>query len=194
MQVPLFPLFTVLLPGGQLPLRIFEPRYLDMLSDCFRNSSGFGVCQIREGIEAGGSAVPFSTGTLVQIANWDKGDDGLLNVLVEGRQKFAVQSTRVMSDKLLVGEVELLEPERSCPVPEKQRSLSTLLEQVFEQMNWDADLSQPRFDDALGVGSRLLELLPMPKQRRQALCECDDPLDRLEGLSDYIRDSVGRMN
>ena len=83
-----------------MSLRIFEPRYLDMLSNCFRDSSDFGVCLIRDGKEAGGLAVPYSTGTLVQIADWDKGQDGLLNILVEGRQKFALRSTEVMPSNL----------------------------------------------------------------------------------------------
>jgi Lon protease-like protein len=186
MRIPLFPLHTVILPGGQLPLRIFEPRYLDMLSECFRDSSGFGVCLIREGKEAGGLAVPYSTGTLVQIADWDKGHDGLLNVSVEGIQKFALQSTEVMPDNLLMGEVELLELECSCPLPENKRGLSTLLEQVFEQTGRSTDLSQARLADALWVGSRLLELLPMPGQLRQSLFECENPLDRLEGLVAHV--------
>ena len=194
MRIPLFPLHTILLPEGKLPLRIFEPRYLDMLSDCFRNSSGFGVCLIREGKEAGGVAVPYSTGTLVRIVDWDQGSDGLLNVLIEGRQKFAVQSTEIMPNNLLVGEVELLERECSCPLPETKRSLSTLLAQVFEQTGRSTDLSQARLDDALWVGSRLLELLPMPNQHRQVLFECENPLDRLEGLGEYILSGVESPN
>ncbi len=169
-----------------MSLRIFEPRYLDMLSDCFRNSSDFGVCLIRGGKEAGGLAVPYSTGTVVQIADWDKGHDGLLNIVVEGRQKFALRSTEIMPSNLLIGEIELLERESSCPLPEKNRCLSTLLEQVFEQTGRSTDLSQAKLDDALWVGSRLLELLPMPRQLRQALFECDNPLDRLEGLKFFL--------
>lgn len=103
MQLPLFPLHSLLMPGGQLPLRIFEPRYLDMVSECFRQSSHFGVCQIREGSEVGVAAMPYPNGTLVHIVDWDKGSDGLLNVLVEGQQKFSVQSMNVMTDDLLMG-------------------------------------------------------------------------------------------
>ncbi len=182
------------MPGGQLPLRIFEPRYLDMVSECFRQSSHFGVCQIREGSEVGVAAMPYPNGTLVHIVDWDKGSDGLLNVLVEGQQKFSVQSMNVMTDDLLMGEVQLLAAENPCPLPDKYRVLGRLLERVFKQMRWDKQLSAPQFDDALWVGSRLLELLPVPGQRRQAMFVCGDPLDRLEGLSVYIRNTVGGLN
>ena len=84
MQVPLFPLNTVLFPGGPLPLRIFEARYVDMISHCLKENASFGVLLIREGQEAGTPASTFEVGTLARIVDWYQGSDGLLGVTAIG--------------------------------------------------------------------------------------------------------------
>ena len=86
--LPLFPLHTVLFPGGLLPLRIFESRYLDMISDCLRNDRGFGVCLISAGREVGDGAECFDVGTLARIQDWDSTPDGLLGIIARGEQRF----------------------------------------------------------------------------------------------------------
>ena len=193
-MTPLFPLHTIILPGGQLPLRIFEPRYSDMLSQCLQEDSGFVVCQIQEGREAGGTAVPFMQGTLVRIADWDQGNDNTLHVLAVGQQKVSIQHTEAQADNLLLGEIAYLPHEQSMPLKERHRTLSALLERVFTQMKWNATIAPPQFDDALWVSSRLLEVLPMTKQQRQTLFECENPLDRLDGLQRYIQEAVSSVN
>ena len=107
MEVPLFPLRTVLYPGGPLPLRIFEQRYLDMISRCMKTDSPFGVLLIRKGSESG-PAETFDIGTLARITDWYQGSDGLLGVTATGTERFRLLSGRRESDGLLVGEVELL--------------------------------------------------------------------------------------
>ena len=99
-EVPLFPLHTVLFPGGPLALRIFEPRYLDMVSECLRNDQPFGVCLIQSGNEAGVAASPHLTGTFARIVDWQSGDDGLLSISARGEQRFHVQETRIERDQL----------------------------------------------------------------------------------------------
>src|SRR5215213_566751 len=104
MEFPLFPLNTVIFPGGMLPLRIFEPRYLDMVSNCLRNDTGFGVCLIKRGRETGQPAEIFTIGTLCKIVDWATLPDGLLGVTAQGERKIKVMASRVQSDHLLVGQ------------------------------------------------------------------------------------------
>lgn len=102
---PLFPLSTVLFPGGRLPLQIFEPRYIDLVRDCLRTNQGFGLVGIKEGREAGTAAAPWHVGTLARIVDWDQGANGLLNILVEGGERFDILETRVGAGQLVVADV-----------------------------------------------------------------------------------------
>ena len=111
-ELSLFPLGTVLFPDGPLALRIFEPRYLDMVSACLRNDQPFGVCLIRSGREVGAAASPFAVGTLARIVDWHRSDDGLLGIVALGTRRFRVLETRTQPDQLLVGRLEVIdEPE-----------------------------------------------------------------------------------
>ena len=103
--LPLFPLHTVLVPGAALGLRVFEPRYLDLVRECGRRGSGFGVCLIAEGEEAGRPAVPESCGTEARIEDFDTGADGLLQLRLRGHRRFRVESTRLRDNGLVVAEV-----------------------------------------------------------------------------------------
>ena len=105
--LPLFPLNTVLFPGGPLPLRIFETRYIDMVKDCVKDDAPFGVLLIREGGETG-AATTHTVGTLARITDWYQGSDGLLGVTAIGEQRFRVLSRVRRADGLNVGTVELL--------------------------------------------------------------------------------------
>src|SRR5687768_15209514 len=98
--LPLFPLNTVLFPGGPLRLRIFEPRYLDMVSRCMRESSSFGVALITEGKEAGGTARTTGVGTTARIVDFERLDDGLLGITARGEQRFTIEDVRTQSDGL----------------------------------------------------------------------------------------------
>ena len=115
MQVPLFPLNTVLFPGGPLPLRIFEPRYLDMLSRCMKADAPFGVVLIREGGEVG-PATTREVGTLATVTDWYKGSDGILGVTAVGTQRFRLLSAERLADGLNVGDVEILPELPSQPL------------------------------------------------------------------------------
>ena len=183
--LPLFPLNAVLFPGGYLPLRIFEARYLDMVSTCLRQDSGFGVCLIRSGKEVGNAAEIHRVGTMARIIDWDKKPDGLLEIWTRGESKFEVLETSVADDQLLHGRVSYLAEEPSQPVPESYYELQRLLRQFLQQIKLPEQPPE-KDQDAAWLAGRLSEWLPLPLQKKQQLLELDDPLLRLEQLQDLI--------
>lgn len=186
-EIALFPLHTVLFPGGYLALRIFEPRYVDMVSDCLRNDLPFGVCLIRSGHEAGAAAEPHGLGTLARIVDWRRGDDGLLGLSARGEQRFRILESRVEPDQLLRGRVQPLADEVSVAPPERCAYMASLLEQLLAQAGGLYPTESHRYEDASWVGFRLAEMLSLPLTRKQYLLELTDPLLRLERLDEVLR-------
>lgn len=186
-RLPLFPLTSVVLPGGRLPLRLFEPRYLDMVSDCLKRDSGFGICLIRDGGEAGEAALPYGTGTEVSIVDWDRQPDGLLGITVRGERKIQVHEMEIQANQLVVAEVSSLPPEPAEPVPPECEMLVDILRQSLGQLDALIHYEQPQWDDASWVGSRLTELLPLPPRVRQYLVELDNPTARLHELRHALK-------
>ena len=183
-DIPLFPLSTVLFPGGELQLRIFERRYLDLVRDCARNDTGFGVCLILDGREAGAPATPAAVGTLARITDFDTLPDGLLGIRAIGGERFRVDATRVRDNGLVHGEVEFWADEPAVPVPPEYALLATILERLFERIGGDAArVDRARYDDASWVGFRLAEHLPFEATERQRLLQLTDPLARLAQLT-----------
>lgn len=187
-SLPLFPLRTVLMPGGVLGLRIFETRYLDLVRDCARDGSGFGVCLILDGREAGQPAVPAAFGTEARIEDFDRTPDGLLALRVRGARRFRVLGTRVRDNGLVVGEIEWREPDLDDELRPEHALLGTVLQRILEQAGQAhaggefAQAPPARFDEAAWVGWRLAELLPIDDQLRLALLQEDDPHARLQRL------------
>ena len=173
MQVPLFPLNTVLFPGGPLPLRIFEPRYLDMISRCMKAEEPFGVLLIREGDEAG-QATTHPIGTLARVADWYQGSDGLLGVTAIGTERFRLCSVERQSDGLNVGEVELLSPIQPMVLPDEYKSLPPILESVLNDLGRLYEGLERRYDDAVWIAWRFVEILPIDLEEKQAVLESDD--------------------
>lgn len=186
-DIPLFPLKTVLFPGGPLPLRVFEPRYLDMISRCLREDHGFGVVLIHEGRESGPVSRLSAVGTMASIVDWYQGDDGLLGVTAHGRQRFRLHEVTREDDGLNVGSVELLAPEVGTRLPARFGPLSRILETVLGDLGPLYDDIEKRYDDATWVGYRLAELLPVPISEKQALLELEDPEQRLERLLPVVQ-------
>ena len=122
MQIPIFPLNTVLFPGGVLPLRVFEARYMDMTRECMRKGAPFGVCLIREGREVGAAAVPHTIGCLANIADWDMQQLGLLQLRTVGGSRFRILSQQIAGNGLITAEVELLADEAPA-LPQSQHSV-----------------------------------------------------------------------
>lgn len=190
LEIPLFPLQTVLFPGGPMPLRIFEPRYVDMISRCLKSGVGFGVLLIRSG-EDTGPAHMHEFGTVATIVDWDQLSDGTLGVVVLGGARFVVRSTRRQDDGLNLGVVDLLEPEPAVPLQDRYRDMARLLEGVFEDLGPHYRHVTPDFGDAGWVGCRLAELLPIELEQKQHCLELFDPVKRLEYLEPLLK-GLGR--
>lgn len=184
--IPIFPLNSVLFPGGPLSLRIFEARYLDMVSRCLRDESGFGVALIREGDEVGRAAEVYDVGTFGRISYWEQRKDGLLGITVTGEQRFRILSSEVMDNQLRIAEVEMLPNHGNVPLPEKYQHLATLLERMLDALSHPYITMERHCHDADWVASRLSELLPLELEQKQRLLLEDEPLQRLEHLAAFL--------
>ncbi len=182
LEIPLFPLHTVLFPDGLLPLRVFEPRYTDMISDCLRNNTPFGVCLIREGNEVGNAASIHQVGTLVRIEDWHKRHDGLLGITVVGEQRFTIERETVHANQLLTAEVELQQAEPEVSVPVEFLCLVDILREIIDQVAYRYRDRPTHYDNASWLGFRLAELLPMRLTQKQYFLQLNDPILRLERL------------
>lgn len=186
MNVPLFPLSSVILPGGRIPLQLFEPRYTDMLVRCMREDRGFVVVLLREGLETRSKVAFYDIGTYVRIVDFQQLENGFLGITVEGESKVTVVSSWQQDDGLNVGDVECLLDEPCVPVPKAFSELVLVLRAlvrhpVVEELNMDMD-----FSDARVVGWRLTELLPLERHQKQALLEIQDPIERLQRLETLL--------
>jgi uncharacterized protein len=189
-SLPLFPLRTVLFPGGLLPLKVFEQRYIEMTKACMMNSRPFGVCLIVQGEEvASQSGAPpeiANVGTLARITDWDVPQVGILHLATVGETRFQVRKQSTQPNGLVVGEVTPIEPELAQPLGEAFKPLAQLLELIASRVgprNFPADRN---FDDASWVGYRLAELLPLPLSIKQSMLEINDAQVRLEVLQKFL--------
>lgn len=188
---PLFPLRnTVLVPGAALDLRIFERRYLDMVGECGRSGSGFGVCLILDGNEVGVPATPAAFGTEAVIEDFGNTPEGLLSLRVRGQRRFHVVRTRVRDSGLVMADIEFCEEDTTSPRLRPEHALlAEVLRRILEQVvDASAEPEPVLFEDAAWVGWRLSELLPLSHAQRQALLQLDDPHARLQRLLDGIAD------
>ena len=185
MQVPLFPLNTVLFPGGPLPLRIFESRYIDMISERMKADAPFGVLLIREGREAG-TATTFDVGTLASITDWYQGSDGLLGVTAIGQQRFRLMSSERKHNGLNVGEIELLPDEPELRLPPEYAGLPTILDAVIDDLGRLYEGLERHMDDARWVSYRFMEILPIDLEQKQRSLESDDTLARLKLVAELL--------
>ena len=181
--LPLFPLQTVLFPGGRLPLRIFEARYLDLVSRCLRDEGPFGVCLIRRGTEAGAPAEFFPLGTSARIVDWGQLADGLLGITVHGEQRFRVLTSSVDASGLVRAEVEWCE---ELPVTLSQADpdlgpLRELLVRASDSMALPYPISEAELDDPGWLSFRLAELLP-DLGLKQMLLQMNSGQERLAHL------------
>jgi Lon protease-like protein len=181
-DLPLFLLNTVLFPGGRLPLRIFEQRYMGMAKVCLKEGSPFGVCLIREGTEVGEPAVPAGIGTLARITDWDMPQLGLLQVVARGEGRFRILERRVERDGLARARIEPIADDDDSPVPPAGARCARLLERLLNETP-DALAGPHRLDSSWWVGLRLAELLPLPMESKQELLEMTDARVRLERLN-----------
>lgn len=182
MEMPIFPLPAIVLPEGRLPLRLFEPRYINMVKNCFKTDTGFGICLIKAGSEAGGPALPFPQGTHVKLVDFDQGADGLLHIVVEGVQEFNLLSYDVNSDGLLLGEVELLNHTELSHMPESFDELASKLDAILDYVKPNLQYPEKRLDNPTWVCNRLLELLPISPASKFELLQLPGADARLNAL------------
>lgn len=193
MIIALFPLQSVLFPGGRLPLRIFEQRYMDMAKVCLKESSSFGICLIASGEEVAGAgkkpATPHQVGTLAHIADWDMQQLGVLDIVAQGGQRFRLRRHWAENSGLLCGEVELVAAPPVLPVPGAYARLVPLLRAIVADMEGSAANAPAlphRFFDADWLGMRYAEVLPIPAVAKQKLLEINDSIDRLEIIYRFL--------
>ena len=186
LDIPLFPLNTVLFPGGRQPLKVFEQRYLDMCAACMKEGTPFGICLIDKGNEVGEAATPHSIGTLATISEWDMEQLGILQITALGGRRFRILESRTDQDHLLRASVELLAESPPHAVPPERERLLPLLRQIVSDTGEQRVPEPHRFDDAEWVGYRLTEVLPIQNLAKQKLLELEEPLVRLEILERYL--------
>jgi hypothetical protein len=181
-EIPLFPLNTVLFPGGPLELRIFETRYIDLVRRCLRDGSGFGVVLIREGQEAGGPALTYDVGTYARIVDFSRQPDGLLGIRALGERRFRILERRRARDGLNLADVEWLPEDSSAPLPPEYADLGPALDAALAQVGEPYSEIERHPDDVAWVAARLAELLPVPAVHKQYCLELDEPVERLRYL------------
>ena len=184
--VPLFPLQTVLFPDGPMPLRVFEPRYLDMVSRCVKNDSEFGVVLIQAGSEIG-RARTVQVGTRARITDWYQGSDGILGVTAVGTCRFRLSAVSQEPDNLYIGRVENLDPEPRVALPDEYRAMAELLEAIIDDLGKLYQALEKRYQDATWVGYRFAEILPISQEQKQYCLELNDPIARLAFVRPLLR-------
>ena len=189
--LPLFPLKTVLFPGGVLPLKVFEQRYVAMTKACLQDDRPFGVCLITRGEEVAAGATTATEfapiGTLAHIVSWDMPQLGILHLKTEGTTRFQVQSHAPGGDGLVVGQVTAIAPEPQLALPESHQPLARLLELMIDRLGREHFPATLALGDASWVGYRLAELLPLPLSIKQSMLEINDCEVRLEALARFLR-------
>jgi Lon protease-like protein len=180
-RVSIFPLNTVLFPGGVLPLKVFEQRYMEMTKVCISENSAFGVCLIKEGRETGTPAVPQDIGCLARIAQWDMPQLGVFHLQVEGTLRFRIVSSTVEKNGLISAAIECMPID--AEIAPQEPLCGDVLKAIIEKIGAAHFPAPHRFDDAAWIGYRLSEVLPLSLDTKQQLLRMTDPLARLAQLS-----------
>ena len=189
MNIPLFPLNTVLYPGGPLPLRVFEPRYLDMVSNSMRTETPIGVVLIKEGNEVGPAPEVYDIGTLSEISYWHKRTDGLLGITLKGTQRFNIKDTQINGSQLITADVELIDNIDEVALDDDNKHLATILENILDQLDPPFKTIKRKLEDAEWLSARLLELLPAELGVKQSLLESNKVSERLAVIDSILKDA-----
>jgi Lon protease-like protein len=185
-DIALFPLGTVLFPGGLLPLRIFETRYVDMVRRCMRQNETFGVVLIREGTETSSAVETAAIGSSARIIDFQTLEDGLLGLLCRGESRFRIEQRSQQGDGLNRASVEWLADRSGMSMGAQFEPLVKVLREALSRLQSIGRFIEPNYDDATWVSYRLAELLSLPVKVQQKLLEMDDPNERLKLLAPLI--------
>lgn len=181
----LFPLSTVVFPGGILPLRIFEPRYLDMVAHCMRSAEDFVICAARPA-RHGDFAEPRTMGTRVSIVDFDRLADGALGITVHGRDRVAIEDTRQSRNGLWWGEITPVGEDSDGPCPIEFATLKEIAAALIAEAGLPYDRGAIDYDSASWLSARLTELLPFDAATKHDLLTTDDPQERLRRIRPMI--------
>jgi len=188
--LPLFPLKTVLFPGGLLPIKVFEQRYIDMAKECLKSGRPFGVCLITQGDEV--ATVPgvapeiANVGTLARIVDWDMPQLGILHVATQGGTRFQVRARTLEASGLVTAEVSPIAAEPAKKLADAYQPLASLLELIATRIGPQNFPAERAYGDASWVGYRLAELLPLPLSIKQSMLEINDAEIRLQVLQKFL--------
>lgn len=185
-EIPLLPLKTVLFPGGKLPLKIFEPRYMEMAATCLADKKTFGICLIQSDEETGEQAHHADTGCLADIIDWDMPQLGVLNIQTIGGQRFHIENTHIEPNGLIVARAVLIAPELPQPILAKHQACAAVLKQLIEHLGVERFMLPLKYDDTVWVSYRLAELLPLKLSVRQNMLEMNDCQVRIEILHVFL--------
>ena len=192
-DLSLFPLSAVLVPHGRMQLQIFEQRYLDLVRDCMRGGTGFGVVWIRSGPEVAGAGrgepVLGDYGTYARIVDWDQLPNGLLGITIEGGERFELSQSRRAESGLVIGQVERHPPLEPVPVLDNWQSMAAVLRSLethphVQRMGLNVD-----YGDAWQVAYTLVQLLPLDEQVKYELLGADS-IDELIRELDIILNEI----
>ncbi len=172
-ELALFPLKTVLLPGNSLSLKIFEPRYTDMIAECMRDEKPFGIVLIHQGEETDSEVEIHTTGTTARVTDWQNREDGLLGITIHGEQRFQVSSTRTLGSGLLIADIEYLEEEENTEIPDQFYYMQELLQHISHSRK----TIKPEVDFC-AIVYQLIYLLPLDHTLKQQLLEVPHCMDR----------------
>lgn len=193
-DLPIFPLSTVLFPGGVLPLRIFEARYMDMVRDCMQRDAPFGVCLITRGGEIGEPAEHEPIGTLAHIRGWDMEQLGLLQLRTVGGARFRILDRRVGGNGLIRASVDELPDDPRLEVPDDMAECAMLVHRLVDDLRQREPDPEKRmiaepfdFESAAWVANRLAEFLPIPDPAKHKLMALDEPLARLSLVMRWLQ-------
>ena len=181
-NIPIFLLSSIIFPGGYMSLRIFERRYLDMVKNCVKNNTGFGISLIRASDNR-----YYNVGTFCKIIDWDQMNDGLLGITARGKYRYKILESSVQHDGLLTANIEIVEEPSFKDIPIELMPYSDFLKNILNQYPEFYHRDGIKYYSESGwVGSRLAEVLPMSLNEKQVILEIDDYLVRLYRIKDYI--------
>lgn len=194
-QIPLFPLRVVMFPRGRLNLQIFERRYIDLVTNCMRTNSGFGICLLKEGeeiIQEGTNQTIHRTGTYSNIIDWDQLENGLLGITVEGSAKFSIEDCWQSDSGVLQGNVQFNETDNvgreTIPLDDQYTALADLLQNLESHPLVEQKKLIIDYNNLWDLGWRLSELIPIEIEQKQQLLEIDDPWERIQSIEQLVSD------
>ena len=193
-EISLFPLRLVMFPGGRVNLQIFERRYIDLVRNCMRSNTGFGICLLKQGeeVEQSSQQSIHRTGTYASIVDWDQLENGLLGITVEGSRKFKISKSWQASSGLLTADVIFSETGNlggdPIPVDEQFSGLAELLQSLESHPAVERKNQQIDYNNLWDLGWRLSELIPIEAEKKQELLELDDAWERIENIEQLVSD------